>query len=446
MRMTVVAALLALGGNAIADASVSVRPGDDLAQALEEVCAQRAAGQRAELILEDGVYQFKKTLEVKTDDVTIAAKNPGKAIVVGGWSFSGSDFRPITDANLLKRLPEASRAKCVAIDIPEGVFTNRFVGLARKGKAISEQTPILTVDGEYQRPSRWPNEPVRFWVSKTNMFMVGVYPKCDRSGKSVKDKAGNQVFYTNSVVRTGTGREMKWDLENSEAYIHGYPTGCAYALESSGLMAAPAGFEGVDIGCAARPSPNTRFSFLNLVEEIDLPGEWSFDKASRKLVLYPTAALKPSAVCAVGTMGAPFIRFGGDRVHVKGLVFTAKCGDYAIRMDKAEGLVAGCRFSGIHRGVYTNGRGNKILSCDFERIQDCSTTLEGGTAKTMQRADNLVENCSFAEFGCLHNGFYAPAISLKGFGNTARFCEMHGTPDHAVDIVGADHMMEYCRI
>ena len=437
-------ALQAMAADAV---TVTVKPSDDLAKALAELCAKRPAGARVELVLEDGVYEFAKTFALTNDDVTVRAKNRGKAIVVGGWHFRGADMKKLTDARVLGRVPVASRDKVVAIDVPPEAWTNGFANLRKAGNKLNRMTPILTVDAEYQRPARWPNEPERFWITSSNAFFVGVHEKLNRQGKPEKNKDGSQVLYTNAVVRTYTGREMKWDLVNSEAYIHGFQGGCAYAMGASPLTPGPAGFEGVDIGCATWKSCATRFSFFNIIEEIDLPGEWSYDTLARKIVLYPTAAFKPDSVVAVGRLLTPFLHITGCRNRIEGLVFTAKRGDHAIVIEKgSDNLVAGCRFGGLHAGVRIGGRRNTLLSCDFDWIQTNGATLTDGTAKTLDRAENVVENCTFSNFSCLHSGFYSDAVLVRGCGNTLRHTVMHSSPEHAVDFNGVENTMEYCRI
>ncbi len=440
----VFATLSFANGEAVAQKvrSLAVKPGDDLGEALIKLRAARQPGERGEIVFEDGVYEFTKTLLLGKEDnaVTLRAKNPGKAIMMGGWRFKGSDMKPVKDARLLKRLPESVRGKCVAIDIPEGIYTNRFYFTKyEQGGSfwhVQAKYPIFTVDTSYQRIAHWPNGRERFWWSQDTV-------KCEE--RVIKDAKGRETKNITSTLKVP--RAKTWDLDHSEAFLFGCVTGWGYEAGVCKLARDPSG-DPEKLKVSSRLACNTysRGVFLNLLEEIDEPGEWSFDTLARKLVLYPRDDFRPDSLCAVATMEAPFLKLRGDGIRVEGMVFTAKAGEHAVVLDNCRyAVVAGCTFSGLHRGVTVNGRNNTILSCDFKWLQDNASTLMGGVAKTLECGRNTVENCSFEEFGAISGG-YADAVIVEGCGNAVRHCVMHGALGHAMDIRGSENLVEYCRI
>ena len=431
-------------------ASVSVAPGDDIGAAVERLRAERKAGERAELVLEDGVYPLLKTISLGKDDgdLTIRAKNPGKATIVGGWVFKGSDMEPVesswigslfTDTRLEKRLQKQVRGKCLAIDIPGNIYSNHFAGLSRLFYGgIQKSQPILTVDGRYQPVSHWPNGRERWWLSKEQLcgtvereFVIHEKPR----------KLPNPFFKIE--------RAKDWDLASSEAYLFGCLSGWGYEAGSAGVFASTNGADIVEVNRLGQLPVNTytSFVFFNLLEEIDEPGEWAYDTMTRKLVLYPDEGFGQDSVCAVGTFERQFfIVRGASGVRFEGLCFTAKNGEHCLVIENGRDcLVVGCRFTGVRQGVNVSGTGNKVLSCDFENLLDNCVTVAGGEGKTMKRGGNVVENCHFSEFGILSGG-YADAVIVNGCGNTISHCLMHGAIGHAVDIRGPENVMEYCRV
>ena len=437
----VMMALFGMVERAAIGASISISPGDDIGAALERLRAERKPGEYSELVLKDGVYPLLKTISLGKDDdgVAIRAEHPGKAMIVGGWVFTGSDMKRVKDKQLRKRLPKEVVKKCVAIDIPDGIYSNRFAGLSKLFHGgIQQRQPILTVDGAYQPLSHWPNGRERWWLRKE--YLDGtVDRKVVIHGKPTDVK--NPYFKVE--------RAKGWDLAASEAYLFGCLSGWGYEAGSAGVFPSDKGPDVVEVNRLSPQSVNTysRFVFFNLVEEIDEPGEWAYDTKAKKLVLYPDEGFSKDAVCTVGTFDKPFFALKGSKdIRIEGLVFTAKCGEHCIVIDNGNAnLVAGCRFSGVRQGVKVSGSRNSVVSCDFENLLDNCVTLAGGEHKTRKLANNIVDNCHFREFGILSGG-YADAVIVNGCGNTISHCLMHGAIGHAVDIRGPENVMEYCRV
>ena len=445
-----VCAATALFATALCAAEVVVKPGDDLGAALAKLREGRKPGERCELVLADGVHRLMKTIKLGKDDggIVIRSKNPGKATVAGGWIFKGSDMKPaasswvgslFSETDLERRIPKEVRGKCLAIDIPADVYSNRFDRLSRLFHGgIQQRLPILTVDGTYQPMSHWPNGRERWWLTKEAL--------CGTVEREVvihekPRKVQNPYFRVE--------RAKGWDLADSEAFLFGCLSGWGYEAGSAGVFASDKGDDVVEVNRLSPQSVNTytRFVFFNLLEEIDEPGEWAFDAKTKKLVLYPDAGFNGDSTCAVGTFDSPFIMLkGASDVRIEGIVFTAKCGEHCIVIENGSGnVVAGCRFSGVRKGVKAIGFRNRVQSCDFFGLLDNGVTIGGGDGKSRKHGQNVVDNCHFSEFGILSGG-YADAVIVDGCGNAVRHCEMHGAIGHAMDIRGPENLVEYCRI
>ena len=193
VALAVVTAVAAFGAAKSQTVTVSAKPGDDLNAKLEELRGKAGAG-GGELVLEDGVYVMKSTVAFKASDsnLTVRAKNLGKATLAGGWVFKGADFKKVTDGRLLSRLPKAVREKCVEVAIPAEVYDARVKGFASKPR-MPEAMPIFTVDATYQGVSHWPNGRERYYLENTNF--VGL------AGHEVRDRNGKTSVVSNSVLR-----------------------------------------------------------------------------------------------------------------------------------------------------------------------------------------------------------------------------------------------------
>lgn len=425
------------------DAQVVVKSGDNLVQSIGYLRSAMSPGAKGELILEDGVYHVPETITFRKKDsgMVIRARNPGKAVITTGWTFKGSDMRPVKDKRLLGRLQESVRGKCVAIRIPDALYAKRFDGFSRAIHGyIQKSQPILTVDSEYQPMAHWPNGRERWWLSK-DMLCGTVDREVVVYGK--KKTVKNPYFKVE--------RAKNWDLASSEAYLFGCLSGWGYEAGPAGVFASDKGKDIVEVNRNSPQSVNTytRFVFFNLLEEIDEPGEWAYDTKSKMLVLYPQKGFSGKSRCSVGfDTPAVFNLARCDGMRFEGLVFTGKSGSHCITIDNGNSnTVVGCRFSGLRQGVSVNGYHNRILSCDFKNLLDNGVSISGGKFRERIHAGNVVENCHFEEFGILSGG-YADAVIIQynSCGNVIRHCLMHGTIGHAVDVRGPENVMEYCRV
>jgi hypothetical protein len=83
-----------------------------------------------------------------------------------------------------------------------------------------------------------------------------------------------------------------------------------------------------------------------------------------------------------------------------------------------------------------------VSGCDISNIGTSGVWISGGNRKTLERGDNVIENCRIHDFSqkCLT---YASAIHMQGVGNTARNNELYNAVHMAVGIGGNDHTFEY---
>ena len=410
---------------------LELKVGEDINAALRRLRAERTPGKRAELVLGDGVHVFTNKVQLCGFDnaLTIKAKNRGRAILTTGWTFRGTDAKPLADKALLRRLDESVRGKVVAIDVPPSVASN-LVGFTRFHDFVRKM-PILTVDTRYMQPARWPNVPSMLKLAPSNLV-----------GK-VGHKQGNGVV-SNAVV-TLAGRERRWDLAQQPDAFH-YRVG-GFEARPCRLGPGLPGMGGVEL----RGEPNVPCCpcFAEYVfEEIDVPGEWCFDRESGKLVFYPPEGFGPASVGALATAQHGFFRSTADDLRLEGLVFTAETADWCVHGGMAKrNEVAGCRFSGVGCGVeFNGGEDNVIRSCDFEYLHCTAASVAGGDMKRLVSPRNRIENCLMDHCTYLGCGCALSSAKVFGVGNSMAHCVIRHTREHAMQWGGLDCVVEYCRM
>lgn len=441
---------------------VVVSAGGNLLSVRDSVRRERKKGERVRIVLEDGVYIVTNRIDLVEDDsfTEWTARNRGKAIVVGGWSFRLGDAKAAVDADLRARLPVDVRAAVKAIRVPESVralFPSDGLigngpnvspnvssycgkaGVVRDRRCKMPDYPVFTVDTRFQWPARWPND--ERYALDTN-FVV---------------RAPEQGV--NALVRPEGERHRRWRLDGeTDAILFGFLRGCMYstercrirgldavtgALELSTTNYLPAG------GMKLTLQPFSRHAAINVPEELDAPGEWYYRRKTGLLVFLPPKGATDSTLCALGTFGDHFFDVSGRQIGFSGLVFTAKHSHPALRLEGRNGFIRGCMFSGLdHIGCYVGGQSNVVERSVFRDVTSCALFLAGGRGMSneVERAHNVATDCVFRHNNFFETSWGKGSLALCGAGNVVRHCEISDAGAMGLLVTGYGHLVEYTRI
>ena len=433
---------------------VSVRPGDDLVAVRDKV---RNAEKPAEVLLADGVYELTDAVlldDARDADVIWRAEHQGKAVIAGGGAFKGSEMGMATDQNVLRRLPAEVRSRVRTWRVPESVagkFTKGSFAdtVAGAGNGINGcrcpakgdlpvRMPVLSVGSRFMMPAAYPNGRDFIYMQPTNL--VRAAKKGD--GKGSPDE--------HALISTRTGREDGWDWTDADIYWWGQLVSYDYKTYRKPL-GYDAAKKAVDFGMTAPVgnAPGGRFRFLNVLEELDEPGEWCYHPGTKTLYLLPPKGFGDETQCVLGHYaGNQFVVRTHD-VRIDGLVFTGKPGYEAVVIDDAATncMVRGCRFSALDgHAMYVGGGDNKVLSCDFEDITSSAVHVRGGDTKHLRKSGNAVENCYMHHMNFLEAGMFHATIRMTGCGHEVRHNVIHDTIEQAIGFHSFASVVEYNRL
>ena len=103
------------------------------------------------------------------------------------------------------------------------------------------------------------------------------------------------------------------------------------------------------------PSPR-RYHALNVLEELDSPGEYYLDIAGRRLLFWPPGPIA-EARCVLSTTDAPCVRLDGvSHVRLQGFVVEATLADGVLVLGGTDVCIEGCtvrntrQLASTHRG------------------------------------------------------------------------------------------------
>lgn len=354
--------------------------------------------------------------------------------LLGGRVIEG--FQPVTDDAVRQRLHPRAREHVLVADLnAQGITdhgTLRSRGFSRSAVAHGE----LFFNDMPMTLARWPNE--------GRWDYIAGFPAAggEDDGHGTTLGALSEGFYYQS------GRPARWK-NTGNIWIHGY---WAYDWANSYERIAELDPERRFIRTAEPHGnygfrQNQRIYFLNILEEIDTPGEWHLDNDTGLLYFWPPApVVEGEALFSI--LETPIVQFSdASHVHLHGLEFTAVRAS-AIAISGGEGVrITGCliRNAGNWGITISGGINHGVQSCDVFDTGDGGVRMSGGDRQTLTPGNHFVENCHFQRQG-RWSRCYVPAVSMNGVGHRASNNLIHDHPHAAIIYGGNDHLMDYNEI
>lgn len=391
-----------------------------------------------EVDLVPGEYRLTGSLHLEPHDsgrpdspVVYRALKPGTATLYGGKGLRG--FRPVVDPSILSRLPVESRGKVVQLDLHELGITN-YGALAVRGFGQPPSPPTLElyINGKPQTLARWPN---KGFVAPTKL----VDPGDTRTGAP-------------SVLGYSDDRHARW-TKAEDPWIFGYfqflwADGTAKIAKidsTTKTLTTAAPYHYATTGMTMEQG--IKYYAFNLLEEMDVPGEWYLNRNSGVLYLYPPSDLNKSTV-DISMLDTPMIVGNGlSNIRFEGLTFDLGRGDGVILKSSHDCQLVGCtvsRFGGTGVSVQ-GGHHVTLMSCDVFNTGRRATEVIGGDRETLTPGGHVVANCVIHDFGRIDRT-YTPGVQLEGVGNRVVHNLFYNCPSSALRIEGNDHDIEYNEV
>ncbi len=403
------------------------------------------------VLVEPGAYGQGRTFELTSNDsgtanspIVYRSRKQGKARLNGGVLLEPSSFTPLTDPAVLQRLDPAVRSKVLVCDL-----RSRLPGAFEAYKTAYQGSPVspwLYMNRQPMTLARWPNAdlPGGGWAQFEKATDTGL-PKADAQDPALrKAHPGSFIFNDDRPARWNIGEGVwlqgYWCHDWADETIR---IGSYDAEKKIITMAAPHsyGLSGSTWGASKR-----RFFALNLLEELDAPGEWYLDRGRKQLYFYPPTPLKDATIC-LATLTQPLVKVDGAKnVKLIDFAFEYVHSD-GIILNNAENVeIAGCEVANCTGGgISVNGRENVVRSCDLFNLGRGGISLNGGDRKALVPANNLAVNNHIHHYG-LFQRTYAPGVGANGCGQVVRNNCIHDAPHNAVLYGGNEHLFELNEI
>jgi len=437
-------------------------------------------GERYTVWLSAGTYPLSRTVELGSRDggspgspVTYSALEGAAVRLSGGVTIPSHFFHPVQNTRALLRLPDSSRPHVLEADLKRAGIkdfgTQRQFGF---GLPVVPASLELFWNDTVMQQARYPN---RGGIALGKILDPGSVPRNgDHSNR------GGRFLYTDA-------RHARW-AGVPDVWLQGYfnygfaddriQVSSIDTIRHEVTLASPHMY-----GLASGENFN-EYVALNILEELDEPGEWYVDREKGTLYLWPPGDISRARV-AVSVLEQPLIALdhvsdvvirsliiedgrgagisieGGVRDSITGCVIrnmgtvgvlTGKGARPAFpgaAADDYQGVPVSREVGSFISQGYVNtvwdrdaGSGHVIDGCEVYNTGSGGIILGGGSKKDLVPGGSVVTDCRIHDYD-RRNKAGASGVIVDGCGNIVAHNEIYNGDLQAIFVHGNDHRFEF---
>lgn len=397
-----------------------------------------------DVIIDGGEYRLAEGIKFTEADkretgtrVKYKSADGEEVVLNGGYRINAGNFKTVTDETVLSRVYDSVKGKLVEINladegIPESIirFTDKYDG--ESSLHLPANVPYIYLNGQMQTLAQYPNngfEKIYYASSNSKSFSLDSYSKVKR--------------WTNAT----------------DMYVKGYFT---YAWDGEWIKVEKAQLYTITLKNAPKNKINkdvARFAAVNLVEEIDVPGEWFIDKSNNKLYYYPPHKLTSDDVFEIGGMEDDIININGaDNLSFEGLTleknysseaidsaYNNKNYENGIEIKYADAInIYNCVIKNLSAyGITTVGKSTNIWidGCRIYNVGLSGIWLNGQNKDTLKSTNHIVSNCRITDVSLNSMNAAGNAIVLETTGALVENNTIHNVKTNAIRYEGSENII-----
>ncbi|HRO48090.1 right-handed parallel beta-helix repeat-containing protein [Agriterribacter sp.] len=395
--------------------------------------------QGIEIIIRGGAYLIEETIMLTNKhagkvNAPVVWKHYGdeKVQLVGGKAIEG--FHTLSDPAARKSIPAAYQKNILEVNLKAHGITD-FGTITNRGKPGLE----LFFNNKKMQLARWPNEgwaKIADVPQRGELVYQGDLPHM-RFGIPVGKHYGRFTYNGN--------RQNNWS-NTGDVFLHGYWVWDWYdefvqvqSIDTATkeiFIQPPHSHYGY--------SKEQRYYAVNVLEELDLPGEWYLDRSNGLLFFWPPSSIATGKTF-VSLLDNPVMLLDNtENVRVEGLSFQFSRGNGIVIRGGRNNLIGGCTFSNLGDVAVKleGGENNGIAACNIYDVAAGGAILNGGDRKSLTPGGNFVVNSHIHHFSQWIRT-YQSAITISGVGNRAAHNVIHDAPGSGILLTGNEHIIEY---
>ncbi len=399
----------------------------------------------------DKTIWFNSYQDGEPDKPVIYRSYPGEsARIIGGRRLDNSWFVVVdSDDPGYSRLDPAIRSGVYSCSLARRVPDVGYM----YNSSQQAKLPGVYVNTRRMTIARWPNSDIE---ETQNNFVRAA------------GGDGGLVVYHNE------NRTANWHtaMANGEAYWAGYPdrgyvyqfrkiVGINDTAKSITVSANEGDSFGPKLGYVGVKS-NYPWCAVNILEELDMPGEFFIDRINAKLYLYPPEGVdmsNPETEILFTTNGISDsnhlidMNSRASNIIFRDLTFELSGRNLLLLRGCNDIIIDRCVFRNANNGINLANDGTKInqncviQNCTFYNFEGTVIVCDGGDKQTLTPGNNIITNNEFYQFALWHPQ-YRPAIWMPSAatGNIASHNYIHHSPGSGMFITGPMNLVEYNQI
>ncbi|MFA6239898.1 MAG: right-handed parallel beta-helix repeat-containing protein [Candidatus Hydrogenedentales bacterium] len=359
----------------------------------------------------------------------------GEAVrITGGAAIPAEAFGSVTDAAMQERMDPSARTTTLCADLKAlGVTT---LGEMPDSFVEPPVVPELFFDDARMTLARWPNED---WAHVARVVESGPAPW--RNVES--DKPGIFEYEGDRPARwknaPGVWLQGYWCFDWSSETIK------TASIDTDKRQITLGKNHVYGIG-GGNPAPR-RFCALNLLEELDQPGEYYIDRENARLYFWPPKPVAESRV-VLSTLTTPMITMKDvSHVTLQGITLETSCQRGIEVSGGRENRIAACTLKNLgFDGISVDGgEKHQIVACDLFDLGTAGVSLSGGDRKTLTPCGHEALNNHIYQVSRRRRTHAFP-VHMAGVGVRIAHNLIHDTPHQAIGMGGNEHVIELNEI
>ncbi|WP_425615890.1 right-handed parallel beta-helix repeat-containing protein [Anatilimnocola sp. NA78] len=380
------------------------------------------------ITLQAGDYYLTQPIEFTAEDspgassqLLITAAEQGQVRLLGGRTIN--DWRPLQDPSVARRLKADAARQVQVADLATDLLAECGEHCTRGHEHELHPAPLeLFYRGEPAPLARWPNQG---WATT----------------RAVEQKPGTaKLAYNQASPRA-------WQ-STSDVWAHGFWeadwSDAWQAVTASDLARGTLTIKTSDEVTKVRN--NARFCVLNVLEELDQPGEWYLDRTAGKLYFWPPASLASNEV-VVSTLDHLVSIYDCQNVTLRNLELSTVqvC---AVEIARGSGVsIEHCKVCNTgNLGVHiVEGTSNAVIDCELTQTGEGAIRVSGGDRQTLEPAGHRVQGNDIHHYArtCFAG---QPGVLVDGVGIEVRGNTIHHGPDSGIVLQGNEHVVEHNEV
>ncbi len=381
----------------------------------------RQGAPRVEVQVRPGSYYVSHGISLESN---LSIRGVGRKLprLIGGKRLVG--WHAVIDPDVLSRLTADARANVQECDLTGSDTIDGSSALSERGfgHPMVRSGAELFFNGKPMQLARYPNvdAPDGGWLRIATVPAANTitYP-------------GTEPSRWKSIDGVYAFGYWQYDWADSYEQVTGIDTVAKSLAFGNGHFSYP-------------PKAGRRFYFLNVLEELDKPGEWYMDNVARKLYFWPPSPIKDGETIVSTLPSDMFQVHDASNIEISGLDIESGQANAISVQGGTNNWVRNCVIRNFGDGGVSivNATNSGVTGCDLTGLGEFGITLDGGNRKTLTPANLVAEDNHIWGYSRWCRT-YRPAVSLSGVGNRASHNWIHDAPHQAILVSGNDHAVEY---